>query len=382
MAETRVQIEEVAAPWRFAALAPEWEALAQRSPGTPFLRWSWLFPWWSRLGQGTDPLIAVARDGGGVLRGLLPLYRRNVGPLETWRMLGDRFVGSDGLQPLLERGWEAAAGDALAAWVAESSDRWDMLVLRDVPVGSRWLSVLEGWLGHRSILPTRRPANRCPVVAPAADLARWPRRENFLRRRRWLEQQPSWRITSTTDPSQVQEALGHFLDLHALRWGRRWSDAIAGPAVEGFHREAAAAMSELGVYRLHLMWLSGRPVAGVLGLVDRSAYYYYLPVFDPAWSQRSVGLVLLGMLLEEAAAAGVDRFELLRGEEPYKRELTGAAWSSCTLAAIAPRVAPRAAAAAWSGIRDARALASSAAPERVVGLWRRALGRLSLSSSG
>ncbi len=378
-------VEAVSDPWRFAALRAEWDALAGRSEAPPFLRWGWLFPWWSRLGQGSEPLVVTTRDGTGALRGLLPLRsRRHRVGLMVWRFLGDRFVGSDGLQPLLECGWERAAGGALASWVARSIGQWDLLLLHGLPAGLPWAATLAERLAGCGATLRRRPADNCPVLFVEGGALGLLRRENYERRLRWLGRQSSWRVTCSSEPSEVPDALGHFLGLHARRWRERWSDAIAGPAVEGFHRESGEALAGDGMWRLYLMWLSGRPVAGVLALVDRrrSAFYYYLPVFDPAFRHRSVGMVLLGLLVESAAAAGLRRFELLRGEEPYKLELTGARWRTCSMTVAAPRVVPRLIAMGCAGAAGLRSLTSSVAPSGITDLWRRGLSRLSLKSSG
>jgi CelD/BcsL family acetyltransferase involved in cellulose biosynthesis len=39
---------------------------------------------------------------------------------------------------------------------------------------------------------------------------------------------------------------------------------------------------------------------------------------DPAWSQKSVGLVLMGCAIEEAIRTGHDEYDFLRGDEDYK----------------------------------------------------------------
>ena len=386
MAET-VRVEEAAGAVPFAASRRSWSELAVRAGTGVFRRWEWLFPWWSRFGQGAEPLLLLARDGSGTLRGLLPLrVERAAGGLTRWALLGDRLVGSDGLGAVIDPAFRAGVEEAFSERLAGSLGRWDLLELRDLDRGDPLAATLEARLlaGGASIF--HGPGCRCPTAALGMEfgefLAGKPRRENLTRRRSWLERQPGFRIDCVSDPERIGEALDRFLGLHALRWGARWSDAIPGPAVEGFHREAVPLLAEEGRCRIYLAWLQGRPVAGVYALVDGSRFYYYLPVFDPAWSHRSVGLVLLGHVLERAASEGFARFEFLRGEESYKLDWADGGWDTFALHAAAPRLGARAFEWGRTGLGAVRSVAGRALPEGVVWRWRRLVAGHTLGSVG
>ncbi|MHB8418016.1 MAG: GNAT family N-acetyltransferase [Myxococcales bacterium] len=383
MSELAVDLVEGAAG--FAALRGDWNGLIERSRGTVFSRWEWQFAWWSQLACRSRPVLLTARDEGGALRGLLPLLEQpltRLGP-RRWSLLGDRWVGSDGLGPLLEPGREPAAGVALAKRVALLASRWELLRLAGLPAGIPWIAVLRGCLSDAGIESRLSAGDVCPVVRLSRGqdpIAASPKRVNLERRRRWLARQPSFRIDCASAPGAVDDALTWFLSLHDLRWSAG-SDAVPAAALVRFHREAAALLSQRGLCRIYLMWLHGRPVAAVYALVDRGAFYYYLPAFDPAWGHRSVGTVLLGATLDVARAEGFERFELLRGEESYKADWADARWQSCTLQAAAPRPAARALGRLDRWQHTARALASQSLPSGAVWRWRRAVSRLSLRAS-
>ncbi|MHB1845885.1 MAG: GNAT family N-acetyltransferase [Deltaproteobacteria bacterium] len=382
MAEPQ-HLEELRGAAAFALLREEWGRLAERAETPIFRRWEWLFPWWSRFGGGGTPLLLAARDPAGALRGLLPLSsERALGGLVRLRLLGDRLVGSDGLGPLIEPDGRAEVEEAFASWLAEAMGSWDLLELRELDAGESFGVLVEARLRRAGANVARRASCRCPTSQLTDSLAGdppgtfdaflegRPRRDNLIRRRKWLERQPSFRIDCATAPDEVGPALDRFLAIHERRWGSRWSDAIPGPAVEGFHREAARLLAERSRCRIYLAWLQGRPVAGVYALAEGDRFYYYLPVFDPAWGHRSVGLVLLGHVLERATTEGFRRFEFLRGEESYKADWSDGSWETFSLEASAPRIAPHAFGLGRLGIAQARSVAGRALPEGVVRRWR------------
>src|SRR5204862_4329498 len=51
--------------------------------------------------------------------------------------------------------------------------------------------------------------------------------------------------------------------------------------------------SEAGSLRMYTLFAARRPVASVYGVVHARKFNYYQSGYDPNWSSRSVGLVLL-----------------------------------------------------------------------------------------
>ncbi len=376
-------VEALEGPSAFAALRQDWDGLIANGVGTVFSRWEWLFSWWSQLACGSTPLLLAARDAGGSLRGLLPLVEQRPMPLglRRWSLLGDRWVGSDGLGPILARGFEEEAREALAEAVVRRSSRWQLLRLAGLPAGDPWVGVLRRRLQRQAAGSRLVAGDVCPVIRLAGDpFAGNPRRETYERRLRWLQRQPSFRIEVARDGAELDDGLTAFLALHDRRW-RGDSDAVPGSAVTRFHREAAQLLAARGLCRVYLLWLHGHPIAAVYAFVDRRVFYYYLPAFDPAWAHRSVGTVLLGTLVEAARAEGCERFELLRGEEAYKHDWADARWRTVILEAAGPSLPARALERLERWQRGTRALSGRVLPVEAVWLWRRTLSRLSLRTS-
>jgi len=54
----------------------------------------------------------------------------------------------------------------------------------------------------------------------------------------------------------------------------------------------------------------------------KDRFYFYQTSFDPDWREFGPGAVLLGHCVEFAADQGLTDFDLLRGDEKYKLEMT------------------------------------------------------------
>jgi CelD/BcsL family acetyltransferase involved in cellulose biosynthesis len=59
-----------------------------------------------------------------------------------------------------------------------------------------------------------------------------------------------------------------------------------------------------------------------LGFQHGGVIYYYKPAFDLEFGKASPGRILLSYMFARAAEQGMQRFELLKGNEAYKSEWT------------------------------------------------------------
>lgn len=347
-----VEIAVVEDPAVFAGLRAEWSALIDRSSAGIFNAWDWLYPWYRRLGARVQPFILTARDRRGTLVGLLPLSLekgRFAGrPVRRLRFLGDQRVGSDYLDVVALRGREEELTAAFARKLEALQPQWDLLELTDFDERSQTPVRLTGHFGtgyevrwsERFICPNETFAKG---ESFEQFLGRTRRRDNYLRRRKWLERQPGYRIEIETDPARLTRPLAEFFRLHALRWEQEGgSSGINGPRVEAFHRDATHLFAERGKLRLYTMWLGEKALASVYGIVHGDTFHYYQAGYDPEWRGKSVGLVLVGATFEDALGLGLRHYDFLRGTEPYKAD-----WVSQQRKTTAMRVFPARGMGAW-----------------------------------
>ncbi|MFL5319248.1 MAG: GNAT family N-acetyltransferase, partial [Myxococcaceae bacterium] len=174
-------------------------------------------------------------------------------------------------------------------------------------------------------------------------LRRTARRDNYLRRKKWLEKQEGYRIEKTTVPADLARPMTEFFRLHSARWmGDGGSQGIKGPSVEAFHRDATHLFAEQGKLRLYTMWVGGKAVASVYGIIDRGVFSYFQSGYDPEWRNKSVGLVLVGETFRDALESGCRMYDFLRGTETYKSD-----WVTQQRRTIALRIHAHDGAGAW-----------------------------------
>jgi CelD/BcsL family acetyltransferase involved in cellulose biosynthesis len=169
------------------------------------------------------------------------------------------------------------------------------------------------------------PSPPCPYLVVDGDFHRWLAARpdgtgaQWIRRRRWLERRPGFRIEVARAPGEVARAVEALLVLHRARWAEAGGSlGIAGERAAGFHREAARALAERGWAELWLLHADGAPRAALYGFQRGGRFAFYQSGLDPAWRSRSPGAVLMGAAIERAFARGLDEFDLLHGDEPYK----------------------------------------------------------------
>jgi CelD/BcsL family acetyltransferase involved in cellulose biosynthesis len=334
-----------------------------RHPGAPFRSHAWISAWWNRFAVRGEPAVLVARERGAVT-GILPLYLE---PLRLGgrraRMMGDRFVGADYLgvlgrphdAPELASGF-ARAIDALGA---------HELLLDDLHADEPLLEAIGA-----ARVAVRYP---CPTIRLDGSfddyLAGRPGglAQQWRRRRRWLERRPGYRVELCTTPDEIARGMEILFDLHRRRWALAGgSEGIASAVVEAFHREASAGLAARGWARIFVLHVEGAPRAVLYGFCHGDRFAFYQAGHDPDWRVRSVGTVLLGLIVEWCFAEGLAELDLLHGDEPYKRSWANDARRTMRLMRIDPGVRPWLRERGRSVETAARALARRVLPAELV----------------
>jgi CelD/BcsL family acetyltransferase involved in cellulose biosynthesis len=373
---------------QFAGLRGAWSELLEQSNAGPFNAWEWLYPWCRRIGADRKPFVMQAKDRTGALVGLMPLgfeYQWVLGrPVRRLAFLGETHVGSDYLDVVARRGREEEVARLFAEALWELRDQWDVLDLSDLREDSVTVRVLRETFGkYRADL---RMSTRyvCPYETLGKGesfdgfLKRTSRRDNFLRRKKWLEKQEGYRIEKTEAPGALAGPLTDFFRLHAMRWeSDGGSQGIRGSGVESFHRDATQLLAERGRLRMYTMKVGGQAVASVYGILHRDSFIYFQSGYDPAWRNRSVGLVLVGETFKDAIEAGLTEYDFLRGTESYKSD-----WTTQQRRTVSMRVLSPGGGGEWlvrreEAMKQVREVAKRVLPQDMVERVRRLRRRLS-----
>jgi CelD/BcsL family acetyltransferase involved in cellulose biosynthesis len=369
-----------------ARLRPEWETLLASSGAGIFNSYEWVAPWLARIAPALSPHVLTARSSEGELVGLLALTYETRRVLGRWvrrlAFAGETHVGSDYLEPLARRELAPGVYEALARALQEDPS-WDVLDLNDLPEGSPMLEAMRTHLSEEGYAQRVKQRFVCPCETFAPDepfesfLKRTGRRDNYLRRIKWLKAQPGFRIERAETAEDLPGAMDAFFLLHQLRWqSEGGSQGIRGSTVEAFHREATQLLAERRRVRVYTMKLGEDPVASVYGILHGDRFLYYQSGYDPAWRNRSVGLVLVGETFKDALAEHRLEYDFLRGTEAYKFD-----WTTQRRNTVALRVLRRSGTGAWldrterwsaGSRRVARALLPAPLTERIRRMRRRA----------
>jgi CelD/BcsL family acetyltransferase involved in cellulose biosynthesis len=123
------------------------------------------------------------------------------------------------------------------------------------------------------------------------------------------------------DPSNALAAVDDMIHLHDVRWAGRQDATLVSRSPNGraFYRTVLPKLVVDGVADLVTMRLDGRAIASQAGFQVKGVYYNYQAAFDPELAHYAPGLLILAHLVEGCWAAGLERFDFMTGDEPYKR---------------------------------------------------------------
>ena len=286
------------------ALAPEWDELWTRTPGaTPFQSPRWLLPWWRQFGTGQPHVVTMRRNGR--LAAVLALY------VYEGRLLPIGAGLSDMLDVLAPDDDTAAALLAFALDGATGISACDLI---ELPPGARLLSAPAPWPA------TVQLSGPCPVLPLSPALGAIPARQlRKLRMSRHRADRIGGARITLADPSTLAAYQDRLFALHQARWTAQNEPGVfADPRVAAFHREAGPLLMEAGLLRIAAVHLDGTMAATVAALLSPGAIHFYLSGFDSRFAFESPGTLLLGAMLEQAAAEGRTEANFLRGAEAYK----------------------------------------------------------------
>ena len=291
-----------------------------------FVSKAWLSGFFAEPPTGFEPSLVLLRDGDA-LRGLAPIALCHTLTHKRVRLLGGG-IGSDRIDLLAARGFEAACSDTFLSWLREAfGGRAFVLELRDVPADSPlWGAVHRAGAEHTLRLALQpREIHTLPYL----DLAEpWPsaiggappalRPRSLDKHRRWLEHRCRVRIELLEDLGEVMDAFDALARFLHARWRGRGS-VLDNPGALRFHRHVLPLL--LSEKRLRMIRLSAdtRTIAVFYGLASGGWRGYYLAGYDREWAGRiHLGQITLATAIEIASREGATEFDFLKGADRVK----------------------------------------------------------------
>jgi len=268
----------------------------------------------------------LLRDPRGSIQALLPLrvgrvrFRRVSVRALTWA-IGDTGCPDElDVPALAEVAWPALA-------TALEDLPWQVIILSNLVERAPNVERLCAALVARGHVARQHPLWTCPQLdrPPSWDayLAMLsPNRRQLLRRKeRSLRRDHALAVTDY-GADRLDEGWGHLMALHAQRWDGAGGGAFRDPRAEHLQRQFARELAQQNRLWLSTLDLEGRPVAAWYGFASDDTVYFYQGGRDPEWERESVGLVLMGIMIQRAIERGYRAFNFLRGDDSYKRQWT------------------------------------------------------------
>jgi CelD/BcsL family acetyltransferase involved in cellulose biosynthesis len=296
----------------------DWAELVDLDPsGTIFHTPEYLKLYWEEFGEGRL-LLAF---------GEAPDHRQTAAV--AFEVVGDvlRFLGgtevTDYLGPVADPVATGSFARELVAALVERDD-WARADLRGLPEDSRWLTALRrAWTDVELAAEETEDQNG---VAPCLDLPEtWEGylqglpsklRHEIRRKAKKLEAEIGPYDVDTATEESLLPFLDRFVELHRESEGPKGVFMV--PGMEIFFRRLGEEFCPRGIFRLTFIRLGGELAAGTIGFVFGGTYSLYNSAFDRRWQQLAPGMVLVAEDIGQAIAERCRRFDLLKGDYPYK----------------------------------------------------------------
>ncbi|MGB7323876.1 MAG: GNAT family N-acetyltransferase [Rubripirellula sp.] len=336
-----------------AELLSNADAWNRLSRGVPFRETSWLGAWWEAMNGGRQAYVLIARDSGGNMRGLLPLYQYGSGVLA---MIGDGEACTDHVSILAGEADAAEIGYAMGQHLAKTASDpkwgWEVIDIDGVVEGDEPMTALASGLKEGGA--TLHAQSRMSVWYRAADSC-WDehlKRHGKTQRRqmrRWADQLKSMeKVVATTD-AEVDELLGFVIEMHQRRWvAAGEAGSFANESFRSFMIDTAKQFLSRDQLYLAVLKHEGTPIAGELKFIGgNKVLYSYSAGYDIDFAELEPGRLMCVDGLLEMYERGFVGLDFMRGDETYKSRYSTESHRLFRMRAIAPTLMPRLRHAAW-----------------------------------
>lgn len=306
------------------AAEPWWDDLVANSQlPSPFASHIWLTTWWEIYGTTPAPLVlCLEKNGVPIAAGAFYRRRRRLKgllPVSELRLVGDRFVGSEGLDFVARRGHENEAAIAIERHFRQGGAGSDVLHFEGLRPGAVLL--------REGVLPTpagctTRPVHPCPYFELHMERIA-PLSKSFgsrvARKSRGLLDRGGLRFDRCESAPSIERALDSLFAMHQARWTARGENgSFASEKKRAFYRTVAPRLLERDQLELFAIWDGSTPKAVLFGASSGARLFYLQSGFHDDISAYGPGNILIYQILKYAKSAGYEIFDFMKGDESYK----------------------------------------------------------------
>lgn len=304
----------------YAGIGPvfdEWEALADRTDASPFLRAGWMAIWEKHFLTVPVRVACVRRDGRVVA--LLPFVR-------AWGVLRSPTNFHSPEFAVLAEDPDAAAV-LFGVVLAGPHRRISLGLLADDGRDAAECLTAASSRGERTLV---RVQQESPYVEVGdAAWAAYERtiaaklRSDLRRRARRLDELGRVTFEIADGRDRLDRLLAEGFDVEPSGWKAQRGTAITSRAdTMKFYADVAGWAAGRGSLRLAFLRLDGRALAFQFGVEERGVYYFLKGGYDVSFRQYAPGKLLARHMLVRAFDLHLRRFEFLGTAEAWKSEWT------------------------------------------------------------
>jgi CelD/BcsL family acetyltransferase involved in cellulose biosynthesis len=301
---------------RIAAIAQEWDELADRLEASPFLRPGWTQAWLDAFPDMSTTVLAVRE--GGELTAVLPLLRSRAlltSPANSHTPLSGSIAAGAGPAQALAR-----------AMIEMRAPRTD---LRSLDPGDPLLAQMRTLASELGRATIERVTDREPYVTLSGGLEAYeaglPRkhRKEIRRMHRRLADEGEVTFEFADGSERLDSLLDEGFAIEGSGWKTDRGSAIAAvPQARRFYTAIARWAAERGWLRLAFLRLEGRPLAFDFCIEAGGSFYALKGGYDIEYRRFGPGSLLTYESLRRAFTAGLGSYEFLGTDDPYKLNWT------------------------------------------------------------
>lgn len=314
---------------QFGKAEPLWRELVQQGAiCSRYQHYTWMWGWWDHIGSisKASPHVTVLCDDAGKPILLLPLVRKQVGPLHVGFFMGGKHTNFNLPIWLPEHMKQPASGlNALREGLRHNGPRLDLLVLLNQP--ATW----RGEINPMLRAPHRASASRAYSGELHDDfgvLLKERMGSNSRKKLRQKERQlaalgpVSFQLART--PAEIDRVLQAFFQQKGARMREQGlSNAFDAPGVKEFTRSAAHETDpDTGepVIELYAASVGDTIIATFGGIVADGRFSgMFNSIAGAEFRNYSPGELLLANVIRMCCERGLNKFDLGIGDAAYKQ---------------------------------------------------------------
>jgi len=313
-----------------------------------FMTLDWLTTWWKHYGTNRKLVLLIVEDNKEVLA-VAPLMETAYSVFRL-RLRILEFIGtpSSDYHALILTEKSPICARMLLNYIRERMTAWGCMELKDIPENTETARVLRTISGQPLKLRERK-MDLCPTIPLPRTFEEYLRelgrstRKKLGQWERRLGSNHRVEIRRYDEIASLEEAMKTFFDLHQKRFQSMGAQGLfAEESFRNFHLEMAKRFAEKGWLRLYFLTVDGEAVSAAYAFSYRNKLYYYLPGFDPKYSEYGIGNLTTKHLVRLGIEEGLEELDLMRGDHPYKAHWNTIVRRNIELSAIRWRPVPKA----------------------------------------